>query len=466
MTHAIPACQATELADFIAKHKIRTISLASPDLHGYARGKQLTADALLKSPDSPIHLSTLLALLDYGNYPIEPPPDDTRWWPGWHNGYADCVGKIDTNSVRQVPWQHRTALALCDFEPVDQSYSFDFFPRRMLSKLVEQVEAKGYTVRIGYEMEMNLFRRPINQQSNSGATYAPLWPRLEAYLLTTLGRHYEFIHALIEGLRDFKLNIESWHSEAAPGQLEITLGPNLPSKAADDAFLLKYAVKELAAANDLVASFMARISNDAFSNGNHINLSVWRDDKNLFFDNGKVSNTLRQATAGIIDSLPELVLMYAPTPNSFRRYEPYLWTGSQLAWGIDNKSTVLRAVVDRSQSARLEQRAGGADANPYLLAAAMLVGFLHGVDKGLVPPEPVSGDAYADTKIQSLGGSFEAAIDRFSRSDIAAEYLDADFIRFYTHTRRAENILFQQHVGEIQSKNVSDWEFSRYFESV
>ncbi|MGR8947129.1 MAG: glutamine synthetase family protein [Gammaproteobacteria bacterium] len=445
-----------------------TVSIVGSDLHGYARGKQVTADAFRNNPLNPIHLSTLITMLDCGNYPIEPPPDSESWWPGWANGYPDSKAVVDPQTFRHIPWQENTALAICDFESVTIDNSLDFLPRMVLKKLDAACRDAGFEPRIGFELESTLFHQPRNGATKQHyESLVPLWEGLEAYVLTTLGKHYDTLNFLVANLREFGLALESWHSEAGPGQIEFTLQPQSPRKLGDDAFLFKHALKELAAQKGLVASFMGQVFSGGFANGAHLNMSLWENDNNLFFDvdaPSKVSPIMRQAAAGLLATLEEFAVLYAPTPNSHRRYKPYQWTGTQRAWGIDNKSTALRAVTHCANSTRLEHRAGSADANPYILISACLAGMLYGIDNNLEAPEPVAGDAYANDSVQSLSDDFEQSLRRFTESEIARRYFGDDFVRFYAHSRAAEWSLYQQNVGSKLSDEVSEWEFRRYFE--
>lgn len=457
------------LSRFIRDNDVRTVSVVSPDLHGYARGKQVTAEQFLARSDNPIQLSTLFATLDCGNYPIEPPVDDD-WWPSWAHGYADSYAQVDPETFRLVPWQGNTALILCDFIPVDRSTSLAFLPRNLLRQLVKRFEALHFDIKIGLECEFCLFEKPTALTGGEQRReLTPLWPGLQAYLVTTLGKHHSFIKPLIDNLIDFGIKIDSWHSEAGPGQLEITLAPQNALLAAENAFLFKHAIKEISAQAGLLASFMAQISDPGFSNGCHVNLSLWRDGKNLFFEPNGLSNQtklMHHFIAGVVATLPELTLLYAPTPNSYRRFKPYQWTGMQAAWANDNKSVAVRAISNNEAGTRIEQRTGGSDANPFLLACALLAGGLHGIENQLVPAPPVVGDAYKQPDIRSVPRNINQAIDLFADSAVAHKYLGRDFVRFFTLTRRRESSLFVESSHTDENCGVTRWELERYLELI
>ena len=467
MTNRHADTEYSKVSTFIANQGIEYVSVMGVDLHGYPRGKKLSASAFTANPQNPLTLSTLFTMLDCGNYPIEPPLDSKHWWPSWANGYPDSRACVDPQTFRRVPWQENTGLVICEFEPVNSQYSLDFLPRNVLRKLEAQCLKLGFEPRVGLEIETSLFHQPNSEESPHYQSLQPLWNGLEAYLVTTLGKHHRALDYCITNLTAFGLVLDSWHSEAGPGQLEISLMPNSAVECADAAFLLKHAMKELAANQNLIASFMAQIFSNGFANGTHANLSLWKDGRNAFHDlksGTNISTVMSHAAAGLIETMAEFSILFAPTPNSHRRYRRYQWTGTQITWGVDNKSAALRAVTHDTQAARLEHRAPSADANPYLVLAACLAGMLYGIENQLEAPELITGDAYAEPSVRSLDDDYERAITRFANSALANHYFGADFVRFYAHSRAAEWSLFKSNVAATLGENVSEWEFQRYFE--
>ena len=161
--------------------------------------------------------------------------------------------------------------------------------------------------------------------------------------------------------------------------------------------------------------------------------------------------------AGVLATLRDFAAIYWPTVNSYRRARPYSWAATTVSWGWDNRSTALRVVGEDAGSLRLENRMPGADVNPYLAIAATLAGGAYGIEQRLELPEPCTGDAYADPRLEKLPGSLEEAIDILERSEIARELLGEDFVVHYAASHRAEIAQWRAHV--------SDWEVSAYFET-
>ncbi|MGR8918444.1 MAG: glutamine synthetase family protein [Gammaproteobacteria bacterium] len=450
------------LREFIEAHALERVAVLGADLHGYARGKQFAA-ARWAGGAPELRLTNIMAALDGGNLPL-PPPGDPRGWPAWGAGFGDLSLEPDEASARLVPWQPRTGLVLCEFGALDGSDALDYLPRPLLRRLEARAAATGLETRAAHELEFVLFDEAAARRAGTeGPLLRPLWSTPQAFILTTLGKHAHVLGPMLDGLEAFGLAVEAWNAEAAPGQVEINLAPAGALAAADHAFLFKHAVKELAAAHGCLASFMAMPVQPGFGSGDHLNLSLWRNGQNVFADPA----TLRHAVGGILASLRELTVLYAPTPNAYRRFASHLATGMVVAWGEDNRSVAVRTVTDTRSGARIELRTAGADANPYLVTAAALVGALHGIEQAIEPPPPCCGDAYADPALARVPDSLPEAVQLFEASSLARTWLGEDFVRFFAHTRRGEAAAFAAAVGdEVADDAVSAWELERYLELV
>lgn len=456
---------AVSLGDFVRAHKLQTLALIGADLHGYARGKKVVVD--MSSDDAlTVRLPSLFTTLDYANDLTAAPAGDDQWWPGWGEGFQDIRVVPDAATTRVVPWLEASGLALCEFEHANGSGALDFMPRALLKRLIKHARGLGFEIHAALEYEFTLFAESLNSaHAKNFCQLKPLWPSPQAYVMTTLGQYSQVIEPLRLQLQRFGLPIEGWNTEAGPGQMEINLGAQSALEAADTAFLFKYAVKELAARYGALASFMAQIESAGFGNGGHLNLSLWRDGENLFYaDDGErhASKLMQQFIAGVVTSLPEFTLMYAPTPNSYRRFELHELSGMMVAAAQDNKTVAVRCVSETPELTRLEQRTGGADANPYLVLAAMLAAGLHGIEAQLPPVREFAGDAYVDNNLHTVPLDINAAIERFENGAVVKHYLGQDFVRFYAHTRRQEAALFAASGANEVHQAVSAWERQRY----
>jgi glutamine synthetase len=162
--------------------------------------------------------------------------------------------------------------------------------------------------------------------------------------------------------------------------------------------------------------------------------------------------------AGVLVTLPEFMLLYAPNVNSYKRYVSRTWAPTNCTWGIDNRTASLRAIVSGGDSIRIENRVPGADLNPYLAFAASLAGGLQGIEKRLDPPPSLSGSAYNASDAAPLPSSLPGALQAFTQSESARRWFGDDFCDQYIAFRRWE--------VEKHRCAVTDWERRRYFEMV
>ena len=459
----------SKLEDFINSNSLDVMSVVTADMNGIARGKKVPARKLLGSANAPVRISNIMAMLDCGGMPFPPPEGDGRWWPSWAEGYTDTRGVVDPDTLRLVPWQQSTGLAICDFERVDGGGQLHYMPRPTLRRLVNKLADLGFETKAANELEFMLFNETAETAAQKHfKNLEPLWSMPQAYCLTTMGRHEDVVRQFRENLEGFGISIETWNAEAGTGQLEMNFPPSNAMAAADEAFLFKHAVREIAAMLGLYASFVPKLALLGFGNGNHLNFSLWKDGKNAFHSgdaNRPMSNVLERFLAGITTTLREFTLMYAPTVMSYRRFVPYFSTGMMVSWGLDNKSVATRTVVESPDLTRIEQRTAGADVNPYCLMAACIAAGLHGVENDIALPECTTGDAYADASLKTVPMSMEEAIGLFEQSEVANRYLGEDFVRFYAHGRRAELNAFKLGTeGQNLEEEITDWEFARYFD--
>jgi glutamine synthetase len=235
-------------------------------------------------------------------------------------------------------------------------------------------------------------------------------------------------------------------------------------RAADEAFLFKSAVKELAAQQGLVATFMAKPRTDWAGSSCHVHMSL-RDaeDRGVFFDADAehgFSARMRAFIAGSLAGMAELTALHAPTINSYRRFTPYSWAATTATWAIDNRSVGLRAISESEHGTRVEHRQAGGDANPYLVAAAALAAGLDGIERALEAPQPTDADVYAlpPGRVPALPTSLAEATDALARSELAREWLGADFVGHYVAMKRAEL--------QASALAVTDWEVARYLQAL
>jgi glutamine synthetase len=269
---------------------------------------------------------------------------------------------------------------------------------------------------------------------------------------------------LFELMKRFEVPLEGLHTETGPGVYEAAITYSGVLEAADRAILFKTGVKEIAYLHGIIASFMAKWNEQLPGCSGHVHQSLWdsKSEKNLFFDEAgpyNMSNLLRNYVAGQLHCLPQILPMYAPTVNSYKRLVEGAWAPTTLTWGIDNRTVALRVLQNNSKSARLETRVVGSDANPYLAMAASLASGLYGIKKNLqLDQAPTEGNGYRDATNGILPSTLHEATQQMKQSSLARELFGEKFVEHFALTREWEWRQF--------GKVVTDWELKRYFEII
>ena len=460
---------ATEAAALVARLEeqgVRTVMMGGADTPGVMRGKRFPVAQLPRLLEDGMVLCNVFWVipLDESDL-VQRPANHVGYFPTEQNGYPDIIGVPDLATARTIPWHDDTAFILCDWDLPHGAGAVPISPRNALRSVIGKANDAGYTPLSALELEFYLLNEPIGtEHKKRAAELVPLQDRPSTYGVV-LGSHQEKLAGLIrEQMLAYGLPIEACNPETGPGQFEINLHYAESMQAADDAFLFKSAVKEVAAQQGLLATFMAKPNSAWAGNSAHLHMSLRNsDDRGVFFDADQphgVSTTMRHFIGGVLATMSDFTALMAPTANSYRRYVPYSWAGYSSTWGIDNRSCGVRALVEGPQGTRIEQRQAGGDVNPYLATAAVLAGGLHGIENQIEPDEPADDDVYGrpfDSRVatpRSLG----EALDRLEQSEIARRWFSDDLINHFVVMRRAE-------LGD-QSRFVTDWEVDRYLESL
>jgi glutamine synthetase len=439
----------TDVTGRLAEQGIDTVVLAGADTHGVMRGKRVPTGQLERLLHHGVAFCDVLWVLHVDESDLVARPDGhAGYFPTERNGYPDILAVPDPSTLRIVPWHERTALLLCDWHGQDGT-PIPIAPRTVLRRVLERAQGMGLAPQCALELEFYLLREA------SAGGLVPLDERSSTYGVVTGSRHEPIARRIREAMAGFGVPVEACNPETGPGQFEITLRYRDALEAADDAFLFRSAVKELAAQEGLVATFMAKPRTDWPGSSCHIHLSL---EGGAFHDDGGLSATARAFTAGALAAMPELTAIMAPTINSYRRFSAYSWAGTTATWGFDNRSTGLRAIVEGEGGTRIEHRQPGGDVNPYLGVAAFLASGLDGIERGLAPPPAADLDVYAMADPPVLPRSLAEATDALAGSAVARDWLGEDFVGHYVALKRAE--------VDAAALAVTDWEVARYLEAL
>jgi glutamine synthetase len=451
------------LAD-LRERGIETVVLGGCDTHGIMRGKRVPTDQLARCLEHGMALCDVFWVMHVDESDLVARPEGHRgYFPTERNGYPDLLLLPDGRTVRVVPWHHSTALILCDFAQHGGA-PIPIAPRTVLRRVLERAQAMGFEPLCGIELEFYVLRETSGSLlRRHAAELVPYDERPSTYGVVKGSQQEPFARLVRESMLAYGLPIEAHNPETGPGQFEVNLRYSPPLTAADNAFLFKAGVKELAVQEGLMATFAAKPHPDWAGNSCHVHISLMEGDGAAFFDAGAehgISATMRHFAGGTLATMAELSAVFAPNPNSYRRFHPYSWAGTTATWGIDNRSTGLRAVCEGEHGTRLEHRQAGGDVNPYLAAAAALAAGLYGVEHELDPPDLLDADAYAlpPGAVPALPTTLGDAVERLGASEIAREWLGEDFVVHYLEMKRAEL--------RAQASAVTDWEIARYVEAL
>jgi glutamine synthetase len=444
---------------------IETVIIGGSDTHGIMRGKRLPIGQLARLLEHGMPLCDVFWVMHVDESELVARPEEhVGYFPTERQGYPDIIGMPDPGTLRVVPWHERTALMLCDWQ-LQEGGPLPISPRAVLQRVIERARAMGLEPYCALELEFYLLRETSGSLlERRAAELVPLQDRPSTYGVAMGSAQEPIGRTIRESMLAYGLPIETCNPETGPGQFEITLRYAQALEAADDAFLFKTGVKEIAAQEQLMATFMAKPRTDWAGNSCHIHMSLTGEGgRSMFYDPADergISTTMRHFVGGTLATMQELTAVMAPTPNSYRRYSPYSWAGTTATWGLDNRSAGLRAVCEGEHGTRIEHRQAGGDVNPYLGAAAALAGGLYGIEHGIEPPARIDGDVYAMRRgaVPELPRTLQDATELLARSEMAREWLGEDFVSHFVEMKRAEL--------EAQALAVTDWEVARYLEAL
>ena len=447
-----------KILELIRKENIQKIKFGFSDIDGVLRGKVVHKDKFLEAVDNQIGFCDVVFGWDANDQCY----DNSRI-TGWHTGFPDTRASIDTSTFRRVPWDNHIPFFIADFSRAGAE-GLAACPRTLLKKIRSRAEEMGLKAIFSMEFEWFNFVGTPNQLA--GADYRelqPITPGMFGYSLVRPSQYKDFFNALFDQLLQFDVPVEGIHTETGPGVYEATVVYDEVLNAADKAILFKTGVKEIALQHGLVASFMAKWNEQLPGSGGHIHQSLWdRSGRNIFFSEEKESRMnpqIESYLAGILKCLPELLPMYAPNINSYKRLREGAWAPVSLSWGYDNRTVAVRVIGGLEKSARLEMRVPGADANPYLAMAACLASGLYGIKNNLkLDIKETIGNGYEDQESEKLPANLYEATSRMKNSPLARELFGDGFVDHFTGTREWE--------WREYGKSVTDWELRRYFEII
>lgn len=446
-----------ELVGAIESGAIDTVVMAFPDLQGRLVGKRTTGRFFLEQ------------VAEHGtencDYLIATDFDDVAV-PGYRFasydlGYGDMLARADFGTIRITPWVPKTALILCDLFAAKTGAPIGVAPRQVLRDQVHAARRMSLEPMIGSEIEFYLFRDSYEQIHERGyQDLTPHSPFMQDYQVVQTTRDEYVVGEIRRGLEAAGIPVEFSKGEAGRGQHELNLAYTHALEMADRNIVYKTAAKEIAAGLGRSVTFMAKYDFAETGSSCHVHSSLWHlSDRGLggsAFDGGAaLTDDFRMYLAGQLAAARDFSILWGPTVNSYKRFQPGSWAPTAVAWGVDNRTLGYR-VVGHGASSRVECRIPGADANSYLAFAGTIAAGLYGIRHRLALSEAYTGNGYEAKDLPRIPTTLAEAADLWERSDIARECFGADV---HHHL-----LTMARHEWSSFNSSVTDWERVRYFD--
>jgi glutamine synthetase len=435
---------------------VRAVRLLYTDLHGVARGKDIPIGHFPGMCEEGVSFCAAVMGTDLAHTPVV----------GGEEGYIDLAIRPDLDTLRSVPWQPEVAWCLGEAWTLDGADHFPSCPRALLQRVVDAYAARGLEPIVAPELEFFLAERDP-EAPNGLRRYVDELSRV--YTVGAVSDPREIILRMLLWCDDLGLQAFAANHEFMNSQYEINVKHSDAVDAADRAFMLKAAVKEIAVREGLLATFMGRPFADQGGSGFHVHLSLNdADGKNAFADEGGsdgLSPLAASFIAGVIDHAQGLQAILGPTVNAYKRILPDSLAPTHANWGHDNRTAFCRVPNERGSRARLEVRTADGSACAHLMIAALLLAGLDGIERELAPPDPVVGDSYRMDEAHAgtaLPTDLASALDALEADTVLTERIGAQLVSTFVAMKRFEVERFNEAVGTLDVGAVSQWEIDEY----
>jgi len=432
----------TDWVESLQQQGVKYVRFELPDLHGVSRLKVV--------PLSKVESYARKGLNFYGGTLALDTASSVVSASGYHEErkYRDHLLFPDISSCTPVPWLDSTVKVVCDAywtaeDPLIAA------PRYVLKSLLDRAKQMGFDVMMGHEFEFYLLDKE---------THKPLFDGL--HIFNHIRNQYvPEISQMLDYLQAAGIDVITHNCEYAPSQFEINYGPGMGIQGADKAFTFKNAVKEIAHHLGYHASFMSKPFAGMAGCCCHFHLSLWRDGTNAFLDldapNG-LSTTAEFFVQGILDHAPAMMPLIGPTPNCYRRLKPHTFAPSNISWGIEDRTAMVRVKATGDEGTHLEMRAASGLSNPYLSAAATLAAGLLGLKKQRELQPMVEGPSEDDPSLPPFPKTLDAALEALATDTAMQEMLGPEFCQLFSTVKQFELARFHEHI--------TDWEVAEYLE--
>ena len=426
------------------------------DIDGIMRGKYMSQAKFLSALDKGFGFCDVIVGWDSKDQLY-----DNVKYTGWHTGYPDAPVKIIAQSCRELPFEPNGLFFLAEMD----SEAEKICPRGVLKRVLKKAQDMGIKVFSGFEYEFFVFNEtPHSVREKGFQNLTPLAPGDFGYSVIRNSVESETYHNILQLCEAMDMGLEGLHEETGPGVLEAAICYSEALESADKAAMFKTFSKISLQKIGKMATFMAKWSEQYAGQSGHIHVSLQNENgESLFYDpnqNDGISEQMEYFIAGQQQLMPEFLSMIAPTINSYRRLIPGFWAPTEATVGVDNRTCAIRIIPGSEKSQRLEFRIAAADANPYIVLAAVIASGLWGLENPNKIKQMVTGNAYE----QDFDGSLKLddnlwdAAQKLKQSSVARQYFGDEFVDHYAASREWEVREFRKHI--------SQWELERYFEII
>ena len=442
----------SELKEWLKKNKISEVECIFPDMAGSSKGKILPVERFVKSIDEnslkladSVFGQTVSGKWVYESEIIDYVEEDLHMVP-------------DISTIRKIPWNKEpTAQILCDLHYSTNEPS-EIAPRQVLKNIIQLLDEKNLKAVVAPELEFYLCEQNLDPDLPLKTPVGKSGRRESGSRVFGIDAVNEF-DELTDQIYDYcelmEIGVDTLVHEAGPSQIEINLNHGDPLALADQAFMFKRAVRQVALKHGIHATFMAKPYQGQPGSSMHIhqNLFAKNDNSNLFCDvDGNNTKEFLYFIGGLQTYLPDAMLLFAPYVNSYRRFVIDASAPINTHWGIENRTVAFRVPSSQANARRIENRIPGADTNPYLaIAASLACGYL-GLNEKIDPEKPIAGDAFE--RRHNIPKYLPDALKRLKVSNGLAEVLGKDFITLYTEIKQTEHDAYQNVISAWEREHL------------
>jgi len=442
------------LSDAADAGTIDTVLVCFVDMQGRLAGKRFHVRNFLESGHRETHCCNYLLATD-----LEMSTPDGYRATSWRHGYGDYVMRPDISTLRPMPWLDGTAMVLCDILDHHTHAPVPHAPRQVLQTQIKRLEDMGFSAVMATELEFFLFEHSYDAIRKSGfRDLTPISGYNQDYSIQQTTREEAVMRPLRNHLHAAGLPVENTKGEAETGQEELNIRYAGAMLCCDHHTIAKQAVKDIAWAGGVAATFLPKWHREKVGSAAHIHQSLWKDGRNAFHDPAAergMSPLMSAYMAGLIAHAAEATVFLAPYVNSYKRFVAGTFAPTKTGWSVDNRTAGFRLVGEHTSGVRVECRIPGSDINPYLACAAQLACGIAGIERGLVLEPALKGDIYA-AQVPEIPRNLRDATAALRGSDMMRAAMGNDVVDHYVRCAEVEL--------EDFDRAVTDYEIARGFE--